>query len=67
MGQTWKDILKVIVVNLLAALWTYLTDFEGFPDVSMDMFIALLLWAIGLVIGGWEAKRIHDRALRVRK
>jgi len=57
--MAWKPILKAILAVLIPALYTALIS--KYPNLPLTeaQFVALVLWFIGLFVGGWQASKIH--------
>lgn len=51
--MNWKDLLKSVLGPLVAYLYTQLiSHYPSFPMFDED-FVAVILWIVGLVVGGW--------------
>ncbi len=49
-----KEILRLFLTFVLPFIFAIVkTKFPDFP-LNQDTFAALLIWAIGLLIGGWQ-------------
>lgn len=54
-----KNLLRLILLALLPVLYGLLTGrYPDFPLHSPQLFVDLVLWIIGLVIGGWQALKL---------
>jgi hypothetical protein len=55
----WKNVLYALVATLLPIAYTNVTGY--FPDFPMtgESFVGLFLWAIGLLVGGWQVTKSH--------
>lgn len=52
--QPIKDILRLLLATLLPIAYVALKiAFPDFP-LSQDTFVALIIWVVGLVLGGWN-------------
>lgn len=51
----WKNVLLAILMAILPMVYTAITG--GHPDFPLDQqsFIALVVWLVGLLVGGWNA------------
>lgn len=52
----WKNLLALFLSALLPAVYTiFISIFKDFP-LSQEQWIALWLWIVGMLIGGWNLK-----------
>jgi len=61
-----KPIIKALITVLIPVFWGWLKDaYQDFPLTS-EQLLAIVLWIIGLVIGGWQlgkAYYVHNAML----
>ncbi len=52
--QPIKDFIRMLLVVLLPVFFVVVK--KTFPDfpLSQDTFVNLIIWAIGLLVGGWQ-------------
>lgn len=64
--MNWKDMLKIFLGALLPALFTQLVS--HYPDFPLDGsdFTAIILWIVGLLVGGWGMASMYMKA-RIKK
>jgi len=50
----WKQILKGIIGVIVPVIYSLIV--ASFPDFPLadEQFLELILWAVGLLIGGWQ-------------
>lgn len=59
--QPVKDLIRLIIVTLLPIAFIAIkTAFPDFP-LSQDSFVALIVWAVGLLLGGWQANYLWHK------
>jgi hypothetical protein len=57
----FKNILRLVLGVLLPVIFVALkTLYPDFP-LSQDTFVMLVIWAVGLLIGGWNLKIVVER------
>lgn len=63
----WKALVLAIVAIVAVAVFGYINGvFPEFP-LTQDKFVALVLWAVGLLVAGWQInKQRYVRSLRLR-
>lgn len=63
----WKALVLAVVAVVAVAVFGYLHGvFPEFP-LTQDKFVALILWAVGLLTAGWQInKQRYVRSLRLR-
>jgi len=63
-----KELLKGIIGLVIAFLYSLLIkQYPDFP-LGVGQIIALILWIVGLLIGGWQAKLYFiKKAKKVRR
>lgn len=51
-----KQIILAIILALAPILFSFIT--KEFPDFPLDQgaFVALIVWVVGLLVGGWNLK-----------
>ena len=67
LGLDWKPILKAALAAILPLLYTAIVGWnEAFPLTQAD-FVALVLFLIGLPLGGWQvAKSVYKAQGRLQ-
>ena len=61
MNPNIRDLIKAAVAILVAIVFSQLKTLPGFPDIPMDPFVELIVWALMLLIFGKQMFRINAR------
>ena len=66
MKNIWKSFLYAVLAAILPLIYTLIL--KAIPDfpLSQNEFVEFLLWAIGYLIGGWQANSFVT-ALKLKK
>jgi len=63
----FKSMLKAVIAVLVPFFFTMLiAKYPDFP-LTADQLVSLVLWLVGLVIGGWQAAKVYHRAKGLMK
>lgn len=55
----WKNVIYALLGVTLPLLYTWFFDtLQGFP-LDAETFVALILWLIGLAVGGWQGTKAY--------
>lgn len=65
--MTWKNLLYSMLAVLLPLLYSLLLG--KYPDFPLNQgeTVALLLWLIGLLVGGWNLKAFFSQTYDYRR
>ena len=57
--MNWKNVILAVLGSVIPFLYSALVG--KFPDFPLDQsnFLAIIIWVVGLAIGGWNLKSIH--------
>ena len=62
-----KRLLKALIAALVPVLYSLLkAHYPDFP-LESDQVLALILWIVGLLIGGWQLAKFHEEIRRYTK
>lgn len=63
----WKNVIAAMLGVVIPIAWSAITNSQPDFPLTIDSFTELVLWAVGLVIGGWNAKVLRFNYLNWKR